>query len=59
MDGNIVGYSKQVKQVKYTELIGSGHYSPVDQPDIFVALLKDWIAALGQQQQRHITSEKL
>ena len=43
MNGNTVGYSKQVKQVKYTELINSGHYAPVDQPDVFVALLKNWI----------------
>lgn len=49
MGGNVVGYSKQVKQLKYTELINSGHYSPVDQPDIFVALLKDWVAGLVQQ----------
>ncbi len=47
--GNTVGYSKQVKQVKYTELLSSGHYAPVDQPDVFLALLKDWLAGLGQE----------
>jgi hypothetical protein len=56
IDGNTVGYSKQVKQLKYTELISSGHYVAVDQPDVFVALLKDWLAGLGDQK-GYITKE--
>ena len=59
MNGNTVGYSKQVKQVKYTELINSGHYAPVDQPDVFVALLKNWIGVSEEQEQKHITVEKI
>jgi len=46
--GKTVGYGKQVKQVKYTELLESGHYVANDQPDVFASLLKDWLAGLAQ-----------
>jgi hypothetical protein len=49
---------KQVKQVRYAELLGSGHYIANDQPDVLVTLLKDWIGGLSAEKQ-HITKESL
>ena len=43
-----------MKQVRYAELLGSGHYIANDQPDVLVALLKDWIGGLSAEKQ-HIT----
>lgn len=56
VDGKTVGYGKQVKQVRYTELLESGHYIAHDQPDVLAALLKDWIGGLLAEKQ-HITKE--
>jgi hypothetical protein len=58
INGKTVGYGKQVKQVRYAELLGSGHYIANDQPDVLVTLLKDWIGGLSAEKQ-HITKESL
>ena len=58
MDDKTVGYGKQVKQVRYAELLGSGHYIAHDQPDILAALLKGWISGLSADRQ-HITKESM
>lgn len=47
-----------MKQVKYTELLGSGHYVAVDKADVFLAMLKEWLAGLGERD-GHITKEKI
>jgi hypothetical protein len=56
VDGKTVGSGKQVKQVRYAELLESGHYIAHDQPDVLAALLKDWIGGLSAEKQ-HITKE--
>ena len=59
VDGKTVGYGKQVKQVKYAELLGSGHYIANDQPDILSGLLKTWLTGLSEEKMQHITKEKV
>ena len=52
-----MGYGKQVKQVKYTELLNAGHYVSHDQTKVFGNLLNDWIKGLSQENSGHIISE--
>jgi len=46
LDGTVVGYSKAVKQVSYTELLNSGHHLLHDQPKVLSSLFKTWAASL-------------
>ena len=50
IEGSSVGYGKQVKQVKYTELSDAGHYIINDQPKVFAYLLNNWLSTLSSQQ---------
>ncbi len=52
-----MGYGKQVKQVKYTELLNAGHYVSHDQPKVFGTLLNDWLKGISEERTSHITLE--
>lgn len=50
IEGSSVGYGKQVKQVKYSELLNAGHYIINDQPKVFAYLLNNWLSGLNSSQ---------
>lgn len=50
IEGSSVGYGKQVKQVKYSELFNAGHYIAIDQPKVFAFLLNNWLSELNNFQ---------
>lgn len=46
INGTVVARTKNVTQVTYTEVTGSGHYLFVKKPFVVNSLLKDWVGTL-------------
>lgn len=57
IEGSSVGYGKQVKQVKYTELSDAGHYIINDQSKVFAYLLNNWLSTLSSPEQKNLVEE--
>lgn len=54
IEGSSVGYGKQVKQVKYTELLNAGHYLVNDQTKVFAVLLNNWLVGLASTMEKNL-----
>lgn len=56
IDGTIVGYTKSVKQIAYSEILNSGHFILHDQPKVLSVLFKTWVESLTEEG-KNITTE--